>query len=78
MSWNIRQIYHDQVEFPYIALHEVYYTPTGEIKCFTTEPIQMVSEDVEGLHWYVSACTQALQEPLLIHSDLEQQLKERM
>ena len=53
MSWNIRQIYHDQVEFPYIALHEVYYTPTGEIKCFTTEPIQMVSKDVEGLHWYV-------------------------
>lgn len=24
MAWNIRQIYHDEVEFPYVALHEVH------------------------------------------------------
>lgn len=48
MSWNVRQIYHDQAEFPYVALHEVYYTPAGDIERFTTEPVQILSEDAEG------------------------------
>ena len=75
MAWNIRQIYHDEVEFPYVALHEVHYTSDGEIKGFSIEPIRMISEDLEGLRWYVSACEQALTEPLLILSELEHQLK---
>jgi hypothetical protein len=65
MSWNYRII---KSEAPggaaVYAMHEVHYEG-GVADSWNAEPAQLVSEDIGGLHWIVSAFTQGLHKPVL-------------
>lgn len=48
MSWNYRVMRHNG-EYPYYAIHEVYYNDKGKIWGWTQTPEDPLAEDIETL-----------------------------
>lgn len=59
LTWNYRVIKHPNGNF---AVHEVYYTDTGEVKLYTSEPCVIIADDINSLK---SMLDKALKEPVL-------------
>lgn len=64
MSWNYRILAHENNGEVYLQVHEVYYTnniPDG----YTSDPITVGSETLEGIEWTLNRMQEAVKKPVL-------------
>jgi len=72
MHWNHRVIRHkndkklsDISEEYWYAIHEVHYDDQEEPVSCTSDPIQIIQEDLAAIKWEVDKIKEALEKPIL-------------
>jgi len=74
-TWNYRVLRHEYVSGDgdteeYLAVHEVHYENDNPIGC-TKEPIDLGSENLEGLRWQLEKIKEGLDKPVLDYEKFE-------
>lgn len=80
MTWNYRVMQHDH-ETPIIGddgkpvietsfdIHEVYYSTDGNPVSYTSDPIAVSGESIDGLGWVLDRMREAVAKPVLTEAD---------
>lgn len=75
MTWNYRIIHHDDDEYPYYGLHEIYYDKKGITNW--TEEASVIGDDTKDI---ISSLKMMLKDaenaPVLIHSEINKAVKD--
>ena len=71
MHWNYRILRHIYKADDWLAVHEVHYDDNGEPNSCTSEPIQIVQDDMEAMRWGLGKIQEALEKPVIDYSYFE-------
>ena len=73
MRWNHRvmRIVHND-DAPIYGIHEVYYHDDGTPRAYSSEPVDVSADDIEGLKWTLEMMLAALSKPVLSPSDFKE------
>ena len=72
MSWNYRAILHDNIDDPWVGLHEVYYDGDGKPTYWTDDAVEFLCDPDQNIANVLRMALADVEKfPLLKISDLE-------